>query len=134
MIKNNLKFELPNQLKFTLHISIINYDGNIYDCIAYAIQNLFSDIYKKKDQLDLCLARYISLEHQFTCNTFCVIENKLILDPTTEEVSISSFYFSVLKKICTAKSNNIEDEEYFVHKIKGESINFKLLEKAFNLC
>ena len=122
LIENNLEFEIPAPLKFSLHISIINSDGNIYDCISYLIHNLFSGKINKENECGL--NKYIKLKRNFVSNTFCVLGDKLILDPSAEEVVYSSYYFSVIK------FEDGKEGEYIVHKIKGDTINFGLVEEA----
>jgi exosome complex RNA-binding protein Rrp42 (RNase PH superfamily) len=123
LIHYNLNFELPFPSNFTLFITILNLDGNIYDCISNLISNMFKGANIQEG--DTCLNRHISLKKKFVTNTFCIIEDKLILDPTQEEAEISNFYFTLIK---------FESDEFFIHKIKGGAINVQLLEEAFNLC
>lgn len=122
LIEDNLELEVPVPLRFSLHISIINSDGNIYDCIAYLISNLFSGKLTKANECGL--NRYLKLKRNFISNTFCIIGDKLILDPTAEEVKYSNYYFSVLN------FNDGKQGEYIIHKIKGDSISFGILEDA----
>jgi len=118
-----LEFQIPNTLEFTLFITNVNCDGNIYDCIAYLILNLFSG--EATPANDLSLARYFRLKKKFSSNTFCVIEDKLILDPTHEEFRNCSYYFTLVK---------FEGDEFIIHKGKGDLIKKELLEEAFKLC
>jgi exosome complex RNA-binding protein Rrp42 (RNase PH superfamily) len=125
LIEDNLELEIPVPLRFSLHISIINSDGNIYDCISHLISNLFSGKLTKENECGL--NRYLKLKRNFISNTFCIIEDKLILDPTAEEVNYSTYYFSVVNFY------DGKQGEYIIHKIKGDSINFGLLEEAMLL-
>ncbi len=48
----------------------------------------------------------LKIKNKFVTNTFCVIDEKLILDPTEDEVSISDYYFSNI--------NFVNDESKFL--------------------
>ncbi len=53
-------------------------------------------------------------------NTFCVVEDNLLLDPTSDEVAISNYYFSVILfdddgRICF-------NLEYMINKNRGDLI------------
>ena len=119
LIDDNLEFELPCEMKFSLHITIISNDGNIYDCISYLISQLFNG--KKTQENECGLNRYLKLKRNFTSNTFCVIDEKLLADPTPDELKCSKYYFTILK---------FDDEDYLIHKIKGDSISWNLIEEA----
>jgi exosome complex RNA-binding protein Rrp42 (RNase PH superfamily) len=121
-VKNNLEFCIPCPYKFSLHISIINSDGNVYDLIAHLISNLFSGELTKENEHSL--RRYIKLKKKFSTNTFCLIDDKLLIDPTSDEVYSSNFYFSLIK---------FENEEFIIHKIKGDSANWSYIKSAFSL-
>lgn len=123
LIENNLEFQIPNTLEFTLYITNVNCDGNIYDCIAYLILNLLSGDATPGNELSL--ARYFKLKKKFTSNTFCVIDDKLISDPTHEEFRNCSYYFTLVK---------FEEDEFIIHKGKGDLLKKELLEEAFQLC
>lgn len=41
-LENNIEYSNKSQTDYTLHIKIINNDGNINDCISYLIFNLFT--------------------------------------------------------------------------------------------
>ncbi len=110
-------------MKFSLHLTIINSDGNIYDCIAHLISNLFSGILTKENEC--ALNRYIKLKKRISSNTFCTIGDKLLADPTCEEAKISKYYFSIIK---------YEDDQFIVHKIKGDSVEWSQLQQAISLC
>ena len=105
----------------TLHITIINNDGNIYDCIAHLILNMF-----KGGELNTNLLNSrVKLKNKFSTNSFCVVEDKLISDPTSDEVKISHYYFNIIKN---------DTGEFLLHKISGESIKLDLLEESYSLC
>ncbi len=122
MVKNELEMEIPCPMRFSLHLTIINSDGNIYDCISHLIANLFSD----HNQFSQALNRYIKLKQKVSTSTFCIIGDKLISDPTFDEVSISNFYFSIIKF-------GQENPSFKFHKIKGDSADWTLLQEAFRL-
>ena len=73
------------------------------------------------------------MKSEVKSHTMCLIGDKLVLDPTEDEVSISDFYFSNIK------FNNDESKIYFLnilvlmYKIKGESINSDMLFNSFNI-
>jgi hypothetical protein len=62
------------------------------------------------------------VKRNLNSQTFCVIEGKLISDPTNEEVSSSNYYFSIIKFL--------ESEEFLIHKISGDVLNVQLLKQA----
>jgi exosome complex RNA-binding protein Rrp42 (RNase PH superfamily) len=109
-------------MRFSLHLTIINSDGNIYDCISHLIANLFSGQLERNNEFSL--NRYMKLKRNVSTSTFCIIGDKLILDPTNDEVSICNFYFSIIK---------YGDEDYLFHKIKGDSAHWAILQEAFRL-
>lgn len=121
LIDNNLEYDIPSPFQFCLHITIINNDGNIYDCIASLISNLFSGVLAKENEC--ALNRYVKLKRPFKTNTFCVINDKLIVDPSLSELNISSYYFTIIR---------FDEDEYIIHKINGDSISMDLLEEALN--
>ena len=106
-----------------MYITNVNCDGNIYDCIAYLILNLFSGVLTVENELSL--SRYIKIKRKFTSNTFCVIDDKLIADPTHDEFINCNYYFTLVK---------FEGEEFIIHKGKGDLIKRNILEEAFRLC
>jgi len=66
-------------------------------------------------------------------NTYCLIENKIISDPTEDEVSISDFYVSnIIYNSDDSKIKYINLIVVLIYKIKGESINSDLLFESFN--
>lgn len=60
-----------------------------------------------------------------------VIDNKLIADPTIDEVQVSSYYFSVIK----FEDGSIEmiNLACLVHKISGDLINSVQLLQAIDM-
>lgn len=118
-----MEYQLPNTLEFTLYITNVNCDGNIYDCIAHLLLNMFSGELNSENELSL--TRHLRLKNKFVSNTFCVIDDKLISDPTHDEFRNCSYYFTLVK---------FEDEEFIFHKVKGDLLKKELLEEAFKLC
>jgi hypothetical protein len=43
IIENNLELEIPSDYEFTIHLKIINSDGNLYDTISHLLMSLFSN-------------------------------------------------------------------------------------------
>lgn len=60
--------------------------------------------------------------------TFCIVDDKLLLDPTNEEVNASSYYFSIIKFEKEEKK-----PEFLIHKISGDVIKSSILKEAFDI-
>lgn len=73
------------------------------------------------------------MKSEVKSSTLTLIADKLVLDPTEEEISICDYYFSNIK------FNNDESNIIFKYKlvlmfkIKGESINSDMLFNSFSM-
>ena len=100
--KNNIKpiNERGKNKLYTLYITIESIDGNIYDTIGLSIQKFF----EKGNEFN------IELINDYTTNTICFIDDKILMDPSQNELDLTTFTFNVIKFV---------DNKYYINKIAG---------------
>ena len=102
ILKDNIKkinVRGKNRL-YTLYITIESIDGNIYDTIGLSIQKFF----EKGNEFN------IELINEYTTNTICFIDDKILMDPSQNELDLTTFTFNVIKFV---------DNKYYINKIAG---------------
>ena len=110
ILKDNIKpinVRGKNRL-YTLYITIESIDGNIYDTIGLSIQKFF----EKGNEFN------IELINEYTTNTICFIDDKMLMDPSQNELDLSTFTFNVIK---------FSDNKYYINKIKGNFQKWNLI-------
>ena len=110
ILKDNIKpinVRGKNRL-YTLYITIESIDGNIYDTIGLSIQKFF----ETGNEFN------IELIKDYSTRTVCFIDAKILMDPSQNELDLSTFTFNVIK---------FSDNKYYINKIKGNFQKWNLI-------
>ncbi len=107
IIKDNINpiNESAKNKLYTLYITIESIDGNIYDTIGLSIQKFF----EKGNEFN------IELIKEYTTNTICFIDDKMLMDPSQNELDLSTFSFNIIK---------FSDNKYYINKIIGNFLKW----------
>ena len=110
ILKDNIKpinVRGKNRL-YTLYITIESIDGNIYDTIGLCIQKFF----ETGNEFN------IELIKDYSTRTVCFIDDKILMDPSQNELDLSTFTFNIIK---------FSDNKYYINKIKGNFQKWNLI-------
>ena len=110
ILKDNIKpvnVRGKNRL-YTLYITIESIDGNIYDTIGLSIQKFF----ETGNEFNIVLIK------DYSTRTVCFIDDKILMDPSQNELDLSTFTFNVIK---------FSDNKYYINKIKGNFQKWNLI-------
>ena len=101
---NPIKETAKNKL-YTLYITIESIDGNIYDTIGLSIQKFF----EKGNEFN------VELIKDYITRTVCFIDDKILMDPSQNELDLSTFAFNIIK---------FSDNKYYINKIIGNFLKW----------
>ncbi len=107
IIKDNINpiNESAKNKLYTLYITIESIDGNIYDTIGLSIQKFF----EKGNEFN------VELIKDYITRTVCFIDDKILMDPSQNELDLSTFSFNIIK---------FSDNKYYINKIIGNFLKW----------
>lgn len=120
LLRDNIDFVSPGD--YTLHIRFLMMDGNIYDTVSFLLSNFFSS--NKLQVVSFFLNQKLKLKDTFRTTTFSQICKSVVIDPTQDEIDISSSVFNVI---------NFSSGKFVLHKIKGGTISFENLKSIISM-